>query len=390
MRNLLLKAICALVMTALPAVACAQSTPNAAGTEEALEQKVQEYLQQQKPQLAIPVLREIISRDPNNLNAQANLGVLLFFADNYADAIPHLHAALQLKPDLWRIQALLGIAEKRTGDPEGARKDLETAFPNLNDVKIQKETGLELVELESASGDLTQALGEAEKLTELLPGDAQVLFAAYEISEQVTDKTLLNTLIAAPDSAEMHMMMAGELASRGDRTNAIAQYREAIRLNPKLPGVHFELGEQLRASPDPALNAEAEAQFKAAVQLNQYDERAWCRLGEIVAAKGDYKTAEEDYKKALALQPRDSDAETDLAVDMISMNNTSGAIPLLEAAEKDDPSDIAAHYRLSLLYRRAGRAQDADREMNLFFHYRNLKNKLGDVFRQMAGPPSRK
>jgi len=90
------------------------------------------------------------------------------------------------------------------------------------------------------------------------------------------------------------------------------------------------------------------------------------------------------------LQPRDSDAETDLAVDMISMNNTSGAIPLLEAAEKDDPSDIAAHYRLSLLYRRAGRAQDADREMNLFFHYRNLKNKLGDVFRQMAGPPSRK
>jgi Flp pilus assembly protein TadD len=48
----------------------------------ALEHQVQKYLQEQKPQLAIPVLREIASLDPNNVNAQANLGVLLFFQAN--------------------------------------------------------------------------------------------------------------------------------------------------------------------------------------------------------------------------------------------------------------------------------------------------------------------
>ena len=84
----------------------------------ALEQQVQKHLQEQKPQLAIPVLREIVSLDPKNVNAQANLGVLLFFQGNYAEAIPHLRAALQLQPDLWRFEALLGIAEKRTGQSD--------------------------------------------------------------------------------------------------------------------------------------------------------------------------------------------------------------------------------------------------------------------------------
>lgn len=385
MRKPILSGICALAVAAAMPFAFAQTAPNTQDKVKALELEVQKDIQERKPEVAIPLLREIVSLQPDNLNAQANLGVLLFFQGKYADAIPRLHAAIQMQPSLWRIQGLLGIAEKRNGDPESARKDLETAFPNLHEVKFQKEAGLELIELESASGDLARALEVTEKLTDLLPGDAQVLFVAYEISEQLTYKSLLNMMVLAPDSAEMHMMMAGELARLGDRNHAIAQYREAIRLNPKLPGVHYELGEQLRASPDPALNAQAEEQYKAALQVNRYDERAWLRLGESVAAKGDYKTAEADYRKALELQPRDSDAETDLAIAMISTNRTSEAIPLLETAEKDDPTNTTAHYRLSQLYRRAGKTQDAEREMKLFFHYRDLKQKMGNIFKQMAG-----
>ena len=191
-------------------------------------------------------------------------------------------------------------------------------------------------------------------------------------------------LAVAPESAEMHMMMAGELVRRGDHANAITQYREAIRLNPNLPGVHFELAEQLRASSDPGLNAQAEDEFKAALQVNQYDEGAWRELGEMQAAKGDLQSAQQDYKKALALRPNDADAETDLAIALISLNRSNEALPLLEHAEKDDPTNIAAHYRLSLLYRRAGRTKDSEREMELFNHYRDLKNKLGNIFKQMA------
>lgn len=130
----------------------------------ALEQQAQKYLHEQKPQLAIPLLRQIISLDPSDANAQGNLGVLLYFQGSYVDAIPHMRAALKLRPGLWRIEALLGIAEKRTADPRAAQNDLERAFLNLHDKKIQIQTGLQLIELDSASAELDKALSVVVKL----------------------------------------------------------------------------------------------------------------------------------------------------------------------------------------------------------------------------------
>lgn len=390
MTKLLSSTVCALVLLFSSMAGMAQDGPYGNDSVELLQQQVQKYLEEQKPQLAIPLLRKIVSLDPNNLNARANLGVVLFFQGDYVNAIAPLRTALQAKPNLWKIEALLGIAEKRTGDPAAAQRDLEQAFLHLDDVKIQKETGLELVELDSSFGQFARASSATAKLEELAPQDPQIIFVAYEISSQMMDQSLLNMLLVAPDSAEMHMIMGGELGRQGDHANAIAQYQEAIRLNPKLPGVHFELAEQLRASPDPAMNAQAEAEYKAAVRENPYDVKAWVRLGDSVAAKGEFKTAEEDYKKALALQPKDSDALTGLAIALISTNQMNEAVPILENAVKDDPTNIVAHYRLSVLYRRAGRIADAQHQMNEFTHYKALKAKLGQVFQQVRMEPNQK
>jgi tetratricopeptide (TPR) repeat protein len=375
--------VCALALPAPWLAATAQTSTGNQQQIDQLEQQIQSYLHEQKPQLAIPLLRQIIALDPKNLNASANLGVLLFFQGNYAEAIPQMRTALELQPDLWRIRALLGIAEKRTGDPTAAQSDLEQSFFHLDDKNIQKEAGLELIELDSGFGQFAAALTVTDKLEEVLPQDPQILFVAYEISSQLMDQSLLNMVLAAPDSAEMHMIVGGELGRQGDHAGSIAQYREAIRLNAKLPGVHFELAEQLRASPDPAMNALAADEYKAAVEENPYDEKAWCRLGDAVAEKGDFKTAEEDYRKALALQPADADAETGLAIAMISTNQSNEAIPILESAVKDDPTDIVAHYRLSALYRHAGRTADAQHQMSEYTHYKQLKDKMSQLLQQM-------
>ena len=384
-RNLVFRAGCAFAVWLSWPVLMAQTTQDVANKIAVLEQQVQKHLQEQKPQLAIPVLREIVSLDPKNLNAQANLGVLVFFQGNYAEAIPHLHAALQAQPGLWRIEALAGIAEKRTGNPGEALNHLERAFSNLDEKKIRIESGLELVELYSASGQLDKALSVAARMGELSPQDPQILFAVHQLSRQMMYQSLLAMMVAAPDSAEMHMLMGGELGRQGDRANSIAQYREALRLNPNLPGAHFELAEQLRAASDPELNAQAEVEFKAAIQVNQYDELSWRQLGGVLSAKGDLKGAEAHYRKALALQPKDAEAKTGLAIVLISLNQASEAIALLESAEKDDPTNTVAHFRLSGLYRRAGRTADAEREMEAFRHYQEVRDKLEKVFKQMAG-----
>lgn len=199
------------------------------------------------------------------------------------------------------------------------------------------------------------------------------------------DQAMVSMMVAAPDSAEMHMIMAGELAREGSQTNAIGQYREAIRLNPSLPGVHFQLAELMRTSADPAIRAQAEAEYKAALKINPYDALSWRQLGGIMNAKGDFKAAEEDYRKAMALQPNDAETKTGLAIVLISTNRTDQAVSLLESALKDDPTNTTAHYRLSRLYRRAGRTADAAREMEAFRHYQKVKEKLSKVLKRLAG-----
>jgi tetratricopeptide (TPR) repeat protein len=384
------RVLCALLLLLSAVGATGQDAGNSASQVTALEQQVQTYLQQQKPQLAIPLLRQIISLDPKNLNAQANLGVLMYFQGDFAGAIPEMRAALQIQPNLSRIRGLLGIAEKRTGDMTSAQNDLEQAFPSIEDPKFMKQVGLELIEADVAASQFGKALAVSAKLEEVAPQDPQILFVVYEIATQMKDQTLLNMLLVAPESAEMNMMIGGELARQGDHDKAIAKYREAARLNPHLPGVHFELAEQLRAAADPKLNALAEGEYKAAVQENQFDQRSWSHLGEVIAARGDFKGAQEAYNKALALQPGDAATKTDLAIALISMNQQKDAVPLLESALKDDPTNIVAHYRLSGLYRRSGRLEDAKHEMDQYTHYKGLKDKMGEVLKQVSGPTSPK
>jgi len=390
MERLHSRVLCALLLLLSTVSANGQDAGNSASQVTALEQQVQTYLQQQKPQLAIPLLRQIVSLDPKNLNAQANLGVLMYFQGDFAGAIPELRAALQIQPNLSRIRGLLGIAEKRTGDMSTAQSDLEQAIPTIDDPKFMKQVGLELIEVDVAASQFSKALAETAKLEEVSPQDPQILFVAYEIASQMKDQTLLSMLLVAPESAEMNMMIGGELARQGDHDKAIAKYREAVRLNPHLPGVHFELAEQLRAAADPKLNALAEGEYKAAVQENQFDQRSWSHLGEVIAARGDFKGAQEAYNKALALQPGDAATKTDLAIALISMNQQKDAVPLLESALKDDPTNIVAHYRLSGLYRRAGRLEDAKHEMDQYTHYKGLKDKMGEVLKQVSGPTSPK
>lgn len=49
------------------------------------------------------------------------------------------------------MEALPGIAAKRNGELKEAQTDLERAFMNVDDRKIQIQAGLQLIELDSPS-----------------------------------------------------------------------------------------------------------------------------------------------------------------------------------------------------------------------------------------------
>jgi tetratricopeptide (TPR) repeat protein len=354
-------------------------------------QKAQSFLREKKPDLAIPEFEAVVALDPKNVDAQANLGVLLLFRGDYVKAIPPLRAALTMQPDLTRIQALLGIAEKRTGDSADALKDLEASFPLLLDQKMEQkfktQAGMELIEIYTASGDQDKAAIIISQLRRADPENKEVLYAAYRIYADLSGESMLTLSLLAPDSAQMHQIMAHEETRQGNTNGAIAQYRKAIAINPRLPGIHFELAELLNSSQDPKVREEAEQQYMVALEANPLDSKTERRLGEIYTRKGDLKQAYAHYSKAVSLQPSDAEANLGLAVTLMSMNQTSQALPVLERAVQLDPTNASAHYRLGTLYRQQGRMEDSKREVDQYKKYKDMKEKLRAVYKEMQIQP---
>ncbi|HMD21803.1 MAG TPA: tetratricopeptide repeat protein [Alloacidobacterium sp.] len=347
------------------------------------KQLAQQYLRQQRPDLAIAELQALVALEPENTDAQGNLGVLLFFRGDNAGAIPHLRAALKAQPDLWKIQGLLGLAEGKAGDGDASRQDLEAAFPHLTEEKFKAEVGRALMDNYTATGDLEKAASVASTLLAAQPTDRSLLYTSYRLYSDLADRTMLTLALTAPNSAQMHQVMARELARHGDEAPAIANYREAIKIDPKLPGAHFELGSLLYNSTDENLKAEAEAEFKAGLALNPNDEKAYVMLGMISAKRGDTKAAYDYYSRALQLQPDDGDAALEMAKVLVTMNQIEKAQQLLEHAIQVDPSDSVAHYRLSTLYRRQGKAEEANKEIAEYKKYKEMKDQLQKVFHDM-------
>ncbi len=347
------------------------------------EQKASELLTQKKPELATKEFATIVSIDPTNLNAQANLGVLLYFQRDYAEAEPHLRYAVDTQPDLTKIRTLLGICERHLGKTDLARTELETVVAQLKEPNLKIEAGLELIELYTAMGDLVKAAGVVATLRESAPTNPRVLYTAYRIYSDLAGEALLDISVAAPNSGQMHQAMAHELGRAGDLNGAIADYRAALAADAQLPGIHFELAEALHNSPETKLKDEAEQEYRAAVANNALDEKALTRLGDIVAEKGNLDEAEKYYKQALTITPGDVDASVGLAFVYGQKDNPTAALPLLEAAVAADPGNIMAHYRLSSVYRALHRPDDAKREIAEYKKYKDLKEKLRAIYKDM-------
>jgi tetratricopeptide (TPR) repeat protein len=343
----------------------------------------EEYLQQQRPDLALPELQKVVAMDPNNADARGNLGVLLFFRHNYKDAVPQLQAAVQLQPGLWKLQALLGLGEASLGESSASQADLETAFPHLNGEKIQRQVGETLIDEYTAKEQLEKAATVVSTLLAAEPTDTFLLYMSYRLYSDLAGKSMLTLSLVAPESAEMHQVMARELARQNDNAGAIANYRAAIKINPRLPGLHTELGDLLYHSDDPNLQAQAASELQAALAVNPRDEHAELTLGMVAERDGKIQSAYADFSRALELNPGDGDACTEIAKILITMNQPEKAQQFFERAVQIDPTNDVAHYRLATLYRKEGRIQDARQQVDLYLKYKQMKDKMDKIFHDM-------
>ena len=376
-----------LLASAITLVAAQTGASHAAEIHDHLR-KAAEYLKAKDPDSAVKEFDAVLALDPKNAEAYANLGVVAFFRRDYRNASQYLRKALAIDPSLAKSQALLGISQRRLGDPS-ARALLEKSFPKLKDKPLRLQVGLELAALYDQQGEPGATASIMRSLVDLDPDNVDVLFMAQRVYSELADDTLNKLAVLAPGSARMQQVIAEHLVNGGDLQHAIEHYKKALQIDSRLPGVHFELGEAiLQSSPhDPATQAEAEKDFEDAEAIDGDAAKAECGLGAIALSQSDLDQAFTHYQRADKLNPNEVEAQLGLARLLMMQQKPQEAINYLLAAIQVDPLNSEAHYRLASAYKRLQMDDRAQKEMHLFQEIKKTKDQVKELYKQMNIQP---
>jgi tetratricopeptide (TPR) repeat protein len=376
-----------LLMSAV-AVMTAQTAGSRAAEVHDHLRKAAEYLQAKDPNSAVKEFGAVLALDPNNAEAYANLGVIAFFQRDYQKASQYFRKALAIDPSLAKPQALLGISQKRLGDPS-APALLEKSFQKLKDKQLRLQVGMELATLYDQQGDPGATACVMRSLVDLDPDNVDVLFMAQRVYSELADDTLNKLAVLAPGSARMQQVIAERLVNGGDLQGAIEHYRKALQIDPRLPGVHFELGEAiLQSSPvDAGTQAEAQKEFEASIGIDGDTAKTECEFGSMALSQSHLDQAFEHYQRAYQLNPNEVQAQMGLAKLLMMQEKPQEAIKYLRMAVQSDPLNGTAHYQLGTAYRRLQMMDMADKEVLLFQEIKKTKDQVEVLYRQMNKKP---
>lgn len=339
--------------------------------------RARQFVKEGKTESAIVEYEAAVKQEPANIEAQGNLGVLEFFANDCSDALPHLLAALKLDSSQARIQALAGICQRNQNQLEEAEHNLSAALSLVSNPKIHSLILTNLVEIEAERGEMVAAAVHVSELTKSDNSNPDALYLAYRVYSELADSARNELTLVAPDSARMHLLTAERFVNAGDVSMAIAQYEQALVKQPSMLGVHYELGEaimQESASQESLDRATKELQL--ALKEDPRNAGAVAKLGVIEGIRGNSQLAESDYIRALSLKPDEFNALVGLGNIMRDRGENERAAQYLARASKVVAMDDSLHYQLAQLYRKLGRGSDADQEMEFFAMIRNLKSNL--------------
>jgi tetratricopeptide (TPR) repeat protein len=347
-------------------------------------QRADAALKAKDTETATKEFHAVLALDPRNAAAHVSLGVIAFSQSDYEKASEHLRQALAVRPSIAQAQALLGICERRLGS-KSAQAQLESSFSKLADAPLRTQVGMELIGLYYQQGDSERAVPVVQKLVALNPDDVNILYMAQRLYRELADDTLNKLAVLAPGSGRMQQVIAERLINAGDLSAAIEHFKRALEIDPRIPGVHYELAQAIveSASGDPVARDEAEKELVAAVASDGDSSKIQCQLGRIALLRSDVQKAYAHYTQAFALDPGDLQSQLGLGRVFMTMERYQDARKYLEMAVKSDPLNATAHYRLAAVYKHLQLNGDAQREMQLYQEIKKTMDQVRTLYRQM-------
>ena len=198
------------------------------------------------------------------------------------------------------------------------------------------------------------------------PGNPDLLYYLGRASGLLS-KNAIDTLLGAyPDSARAHQAMGENYFVLRQMPQAEKEYREALRLRPDIPGLHLELGLVYAGA---SQWNRAEQEFRAETKLQPGNAEAAYRLGAALLQEGNVQQAHKELEHADELKPGMPETLYSLGKAAALDGDAAGAEKTwrkLVEIEKESSLAAQAHFGLAGLYRKQGKAAQAQHEMQEF------------------------
>lgn len=285
---------------------------------------------QQKYGQALEHFQQAEHWDPSMPNITRNVGVAAFRVGNYAESVRALTIATTNTPANDPLYLMLAIALFSSDKYAEASK----AFSQAGDIALRDPRAAYAW---AASLARSNHQLEANKMLDQLTAqdqstDVMSLYCQlYMVTENYEHAiTCYRNLYTKDPSAPMAHFQTGAALVRLNRpTEAIPEFKEELKVDPDNTAVQYDLAYAL-------------------LETSHKDEAA-ALLWKVIAVRPDYPQAQYQLGKMLLIDGKPKDA-----------------VSHLEIAVKSDPSKDYIHYQLQLAYRRAGRLDDANRELKIY------------------------
>ena len=144
---------------------------------------------------------------------------------------------------------------------------------------------------------------------------------------------------------------------------AIQAFTEVIKLRPQYADAYTNVGltEIAWEKYDSAREA-----IRKALSIDPNSARALFYDGLLQRRAGNTEVEIADLRKVVEMFPQSRDARRELGISYYQQNQSAAAVEQFEALQKIDPDDLAAHYNLSILYRRMGKPKEAAQQQAMF------------------------
>ena len=200
-------------------------------------------------------------------------------------------------------------------------------------------------------------------LSSFLPCSSALLLAALMACAwqqtsywQDSERLWTRALACTSNNGLAHDNLAKALAGRGRVDAAIAQYRQALEIQPDDMKTHDNLGSLLAGR---GRIAEAMGHFQKALEIDPDDVKAHVKLGMVMAGRGEVGEAIGHYLKALEIQPDCMEAYNNLGVALVGRGQVAAAIAYYRKALDIQPDEATVHCNLGKALARSGRVGEA-------------------------------